>query len=92
MSRTTPVRPVDVEAVFPALAAHRRTTTRPHPRRGAATAEQSSVAGPRNQRAGKHRGTSRKLRLWLQGLIHYRGARRRLSPFSGMIFTPDMFF
>jgi hypothetical protein len=46
MTRTTPPRPVDVEAVFPALVAHRRTATRLHPRQGAATAEQSSVAGP----------------------------------------------
>ncbi|MCP9989175.1 hypothetical protein LUX01_23590 [Streptomyces sudanensis] len=46
MTRTTPPRPVDVEAVFPALAAHRRTATRLHPRRGAPNAEESSVAGP----------------------------------------------
>ncbi|MFF9631166.1 hypothetical protein [Streptomyces fradiae] len=46
MTRTTPPRPVDVEAVFPALAAHRRTATRLHPRHGAPKAEESSVAGP----------------------------------------------
>ncbi|MGW2558538.1 hypothetical protein ACWCXB_04655 [Streptomyces sp. NPDC001514] len=46
MTRTTPPRPVDVEAVFPALAAHRRTATRLHPRQGMPKAEESSVAGP----------------------------------------------
>ncbi|WP_435608424.1 hypothetical protein [Streptomyces sp. C10-9-1] len=46
MARTTPPRPVDVEALFPALAAHRRTATRLHPRQGAPTAEESSIAGP----------------------------------------------
>lgn len=46
MTRTTPPRPVDIEAVFPALAAHRRTATRLHPRHGVPGAEDSSVAGP----------------------------------------------
>ncbi|MER5967577.1 hypothetical protein [Streptomyces sp. NPDC002057] len=46
MTRTTPPRPVDVEAEFPALAGHRRTATRLHPRQGVAQAEESSVAGP----------------------------------------------
>ncbi|MFI8763516.1 hypothetical protein ACIGN6_01120 [Streptomyces sp. NPDC053792] len=46
MTRTTPPRPVDIEAVFPALARHRRTTTRLHPRQGTAKPEDSSVAGP----------------------------------------------
>ncbi|QNP65794.1 hypothetical protein [Streptomyces genisteinicus] len=46
MTRTTPPRPVDVEAVFPELAAHRRTATRLHPRPGVPKAEESSVAGP----------------------------------------------
>ncbi|MEU1125353.1 hypothetical protein ABZ371_17765 [Streptomyces sp. NPDC005899] len=46
MPRTTPPRPLDVEAVFPALAAHRRTTTRLHPRHGTPHARESSVAGP----------------------------------------------
>lgn len=32
MPRTTPPRPLGVEAIFPALAAHWRTTTRLHPR------------------------------------------------------------
>ncbi|SEB66077.1 hypothetical protein [Streptomyces sp. TLI_105] len=46
MTRTTPPRPVDVEGVFPALARHRRTATRLHPRQGRAKPEESSVAGP----------------------------------------------
>ncbi|MGW9303996.1 hypothetical protein ACWHA3_24685 [Streptomyces cyaneofuscatus] len=46
MTRTTPLRPVDVEVLFPALAAHRRTATRLHPRRGVPGAGDSSVAGP----------------------------------------------
>ncbi|WP_055601460.1 hypothetical protein [Streptomyces aureus] len=46
MTRTTPPRPVDVEAVFPALSAHRRTATRLHPRHGVAKAEENSLAGP----------------------------------------------
>ncbi|MFD7232631.1 hypothetical protein [Streptomyces sp. NPDC059881] len=46
MTRTTPPRPVDIEAVFPALAAHRRTATRLHPRPGAPKTGESSLAGP----------------------------------------------
>ncbi|MFF0558864.1 hypothetical protein [Streptomyces sp. NPDC004266] len=46
MTRTTPPRPVDVEDVFPALSAHRRTATRLHPRQGVAKAGESSLAGP----------------------------------------------
>ncbi|MER5279852.1 hypothetical protein ABT025_29515 [Streptomyces sp. NPDC002809] len=46
MSRTTPSRPVDIESVFPELAAHRRTTTRLHPRPGAPGHRDSSVGGP----------------------------------------------
>ncbi|MEU3483497.1 hypothetical protein ACI2LO_03890 [Streptomyces sp. NPDC033754] len=46
MTRTTPPRPVDVEALFPALAQYRRTATRLHPRQGTAKPEESSVAGP----------------------------------------------
>ncbi|WP_328723610.1 hypothetical protein OHT52_04365 [Streptomyces sp. NBC_00247] len=46
MSRTTPQRPLDVEAAFPALADHRRTATRLHPRHGTPTVRESSVAGP----------------------------------------------
>ncbi|MFD7280578.1 hypothetical protein ACFV80_26870 [Streptomyces sp. NPDC059862] len=46
MPRTTPPRPVDVEAVFPELAALRRTAIRLHPRRGTPTAQDSSVGGP----------------------------------------------
>ncbi|MEU9398972.1 hypothetical protein [Streptomyces sp. NPDC048242] len=46
MTRTTPPRPLDVEALFPELAAHRGTTTRLHPRPGAPTAGDSSVGGP----------------------------------------------
>ncbi|MEU2110933.1 hypothetical protein [Streptomyces sp. NPDC019507] len=39
MSRSTPPRPVDIEAVFRALTAHRRTATRLHPRPGVPRAE-----------------------------------------------------
>ncbi|MCX4986488.1 hypothetical protein [Streptomyces sp. NBC_00572] len=46
MTRTTPSRPVDIEALFPGLAAYRRTATRLHPRQGTAKPEESSVAGP----------------------------------------------
>ncbi|MFE2524302.1 hypothetical protein ACFXEL_08725 [Streptomyces sp. NPDC059382] len=46
MTRTTPPRPVDAEDLFPALAHHRRTSTRLHPRQGTPKAEDSSVAGP----------------------------------------------
>ncbi|MET7289911.1 hypothetical protein [Streptomyces sp. NPDC005573] len=46
MSRTTPPRPIDVEALFPELSAHRGTTTRLHPRPGRPGVEDSSVGGP----------------------------------------------
>ncbi|MGR3938692.1 hypothetical protein [Streptomyces sp. BRA346] len=46
MTRTTPERPVDIEAMFPELAEHRRTTTRLHPRPGSPGQHESSVAGP----------------------------------------------
>ncbi|QIJ60743.1 hypothetical protein [Streptomyces sp. JB150] len=46
MPRTTPPRPLDVEAVFPELTALRRTATRLHPRRGTPTVRDSSVGGP----------------------------------------------
>ncbi|MFD5447231.1 hypothetical protein [Streptomyces sp. NPDC127100] len=46
MTRTTPPRPLDIEAVFPELARHRGTTTRLHPRAGHPGAEDSSVGGP----------------------------------------------
>ncbi|MCX5404120.1 hypothetical protein OHA37_09510 [Streptomyces sp. NBC_00335] len=46
MTRTTPPRPVDAEALFPALGDHRRTSTRLHPRPGSPKADDSSVAGP----------------------------------------------
>ncbi|MFJ9686214.1 hypothetical protein ACIRRX_11050 [Streptomyces bacillaris] len=46
MSRTTPPRPLDTEALFPELAAHRGTTTRLHPRPGRPEATDSSVGGP----------------------------------------------
>lgn len=46
MSRTTPPRPLDVEALFPELATHRGTTTRLHPRPGGPDVAASSVGGP----------------------------------------------
>ncbi|MFH8972902.1 hypothetical protein [Streptomyces sp. NPDC017890] len=46
MTRTTPPRPLDVEALFPELAGHRGTTTRPHPRAGSPDVRDSSVGGP----------------------------------------------
>ncbi|MFE1197306.1 hypothetical protein ACFW6E_31835 [Streptomyces olivaceoviridis] len=46
MQRTTPSRPLDVEALFPELAAYRGTTTRLHPRPGRPGATASSVGGP----------------------------------------------
>ncbi|WP_318213012.1 hypothetical protein [Streptomyces sp. SCL15-6] len=46
MTRTTPPRPVDIEALFPELAGYRGTTTRLHPRAGSPRAEDSSVGGP----------------------------------------------
>ncbi|MET9571178.1 hypothetical protein ACFYNW_04640 [Streptomyces virginiae] len=46
MTFTTPPRPLDVEALFPGLAAHRTTATRLHPRAGSPTARDSHVGGP----------------------------------------------
>ncbi|MFG2820952.1 hypothetical protein ACGFX4_16185 [Kitasatospora sp. NPDC048365] len=46
MTRTTPPRPLDVEVLFPELAAYRGTTTRLHPRPGSPTVSGSSVGGP----------------------------------------------
>ncbi|MFF1922177.1 hypothetical protein ACFVW8_16615 [Streptomyces sp. NPDC058221] len=46
MTRTTPPRPLDVEALFPELAAFRGTTTRLHPRPGSPDPSASSVGGP----------------------------------------------
>ncbi|MFD9407811.1 hypothetical protein ACFWBN_12465 [Streptomyces sp. NPDC059989] len=46
MRLTTPPRPLDVEALFPELAAHRRTTTRLHPRAGSPGVRDSHVGGP----------------------------------------------
>jgi hypothetical protein len=46
MKRTTPSRPLDVEALFPELAAYRGTTTRLHPRPGSPAVSSSSVGGP----------------------------------------------
>ncbi|WP_344570963.1 hypothetical protein [Kitasatospora viridis] len=46
MTRTTPPRPLDIEALFPELAAYRGTTTRLHPRPGSPNASASSVGGP----------------------------------------------
>ncbi|MGW2271167.1 hypothetical protein [Streptomyces yangpuensis] len=43
---TTPPRPLDIEALFPGLAAHRATATRLHPRAGRPTARHSHVGGP----------------------------------------------
>ncbi|RDI54216.1 hypothetical protein [Nocardia mexicana] len=46
MTRTTPPRPVDLEAVFPDLAPLARPATRLHPSPGEPTAHDSSVGGP----------------------------------------------
>ncbi|GGV23718.1 hypothetical protein GCM10010277_03470 [Streptomyces longisporoflavus] len=46
MTRTTPPRPLDVESLFPELAAYRGTTTRLHPQPGSPDATVSSVGGP----------------------------------------------
>ncbi|MYW65489.1 hypothetical protein GTY65_15685 [Streptomyces sp. SID8379] len=46
MTRTTPPRPLDPEALFPGIEAHRRTCTRLHPRPGTPTVAESSVGGP----------------------------------------------
>ncbi|MFE9481981.1 hypothetical protein ACFYNM_25655 [Streptomyces spororaveus] len=45
-TRTTPPRPLDVESLFPDLAAHRRTATRLHPRPGTPGPHDSHVGGP----------------------------------------------
>lgn len=46
MTRTTPPRPLEVEALFPELAAYQATTTRLHPRAGSPVTSASSVGGP----------------------------------------------
>ncbi|WP_327429113.1 hypothetical protein [Streptomyces sp. NBC_01236] len=46
MTRTTPPRPLDIEAEFPELASYRKTCTRLHPRRGTPEPCQSSIGGP----------------------------------------------
>ncbi|MEV4559308.1 DUF1963 domain-containing protein [Kitasatospora sp. NPDC049285] len=46
MVRTTPPRPVDVEELFPELAAYRVNAVRLHPRRGEPGERESSVGGP----------------------------------------------
>ncbi|MEU6284137.1 DUF1963 domain-containing protein [Streptomyces sp. NPDC047028] len=46
MARTTPPRPVDVEALFPEVAAFRKVAVRLHPRIGAPSARDSSLGGP----------------------------------------------
>lgn len=45
-TRTTPPRPVDVEALFPEIVPFRREATRLHPRRGEPGVRDSSVGGP----------------------------------------------
>jgi len=46
MTRTTPSRPVDVEALFPEVISYRREATRLHPRQGKPGIRDSSVGGP----------------------------------------------
>ncbi|MFB7455589.1 DUF1963 domain-containing protein [Streptomyces sp. NPDC056188] len=46
MARTTPPRPLDVEALFPEVADYRKTAVRLHPRLGDPSARQSSLGGP----------------------------------------------
>ncbi|MFJ7997399.1 DUF1963 domain-containing protein [Streptomyces sp. NPDC096310] len=46
MARTTPPRPLDVEALFPEVAAFRKAAVRLHPRLGAPCARDSSLGGP----------------------------------------------
>jgi hypothetical protein len=46
MARTTPPRPVDVEALFPEVVAFRKPATRLHPRVGDPGARDSSMGGP----------------------------------------------
>ncbi|WBB91316.1 hypothetical protein [Verrucosispora sp. WMMC514] len=43
---TTPLPPIDMDAVFPQLRGFARTTIRLHPRKGSPSVEQSSVGGP----------------------------------------------
>lgn len=71
MTRTTPPRPVDAEALFPALAGYRRTSTRLHPRPGSPRADESSVAGPLLWPAGEP---------WpVCTAVHPKGSGHRLS-------------
>ncbi|MFF4542786.1 hypothetical protein [Streptomyces sp. NPDC001435] len=46
MTRTTPARPLDIEARFPELADHRKSCTRLHPRPGTPDPFHSSIGGP----------------------------------------------
>lgn len=46
MTRTTPPRPVDVEALFPEVVPYRRNAVRLHPRAGRPGVGDSSVGGP----------------------------------------------
>ncbi|MEV6770210.1 hypothetical protein AB0N05_16455 [Nocardia sp. NPDC051030] len=46
MTRTTPPRPVDLEAAFPELTPLARTATRLHPRPGDPSPQDSSIGGP----------------------------------------------
>ncbi|MGW1545227.1 DUF1963 domain-containing protein [Streptomyces sp. NPDC002309] len=46
MARTTPPRPLDVEALFPELALYRKHAIRLHPRVGDPSARDSSLGGP----------------------------------------------
>ncbi|MEV6651176.1 DUF1963 domain-containing protein [Streptomyces sp. NPDC051219] len=46
MTRTTPPRPVDVEALFPEVVPYRREAVRLHPRAGSPGVRDSSVGGP----------------------------------------------
>ena len=46
MTRTTPDRPFDLEALFPELAGYARGATRLHPRAGSPSVQESSVGGP----------------------------------------------
>ncbi|MFB7909723.1 DUF1963 domain-containing protein [Kitasatospora sp. NPDC056076] len=46
MARTTPPRPLDVEALFPEVAAFRKPATRLHPRPGEPGPRESSMGGP----------------------------------------------
>jgi hypothetical protein len=46
VARTTPARPVDVEALFPEVAGFRKSAVRLHPRAGDPSAQESSLGGP----------------------------------------------